>query len=403
MEGFPRIIFPKNVHEARREMAAIGCDVKGIGIMQEKMLFKVIKIEGIIAKNANLLKQTFLAKGGEVAVGRGVADMSVEKTDVIICATVKQYRKAIAQLKEQPWGLPRIAASLEELLRREENIIHRHYYLGRKELTIESKKTLVMGILNITPDSFSDGGRYENVAAALQQMKDLCDAGADIIDIGAESTRPYNGGKPISAKEELERLLPVLEPIIKACPLPISVDTYKPEVAEKALAMGADMINDVWGLQHDADMAAVVAKHRVPVVVMHNRAASEEKTDIMKALLDFFAESITIADQAGIARDKIIIDPGIGFGKTTAQNLEIVSRLDELKILGMPILLGTSRKRFIGEVLELPVDERIEGTGATVACGMMKGANIVRVHDVKEIVRTVRMTEAIIRGKKDEQ
>ncbi len=395
MRFVPRIIELSKRGQAQREMQAIGCDARGIVIMQDKILFKVMKIEGIEAKNANLLKQTFLAKGGEVAVARGVADLSVAHTDVIICATVKQYRLAIAQLKQQPWGLPDIAIAMEEALHNSEAKMKREYSWKDKQLVLPTNRTVVMGILNVTPDSFSDGGRFRNLDNALRHMREMCSNGADIIDIGAESTRPYGGNQAIDAQEEMERLMPTLERLVKECPVPISVDTYKAEVAEAALASGAHMINDVWGLQRDANMAKVIARYKVPVVVMHNRQAINVETDIMQDILTFFSKSIEIAEEHGILREQLILDPGIGFAKTTEQNLSVLARLAEFKGLGCPILIGTSRKRFIGEVLDLPVEDRLEGTAASVTCAIMKGVKIIRVHDVKEMVRIARMTDAI--------
>ncbi|WP_346354642.1 dihydropteroate synthase [Azotosporobacter soli] len=395
MRFVPRIIELSKREQVQRAMQAIGCDVRGIAIMQDKILFKVMKIEGIEAKNANLLKQTFLAKGGEVAVARGVADLSVTHTDVIICATLKQYRLAIAQLKQQPWGLPDIAMAMEETLYNSEAKMKREYTWKDKQLVLPTKRTLVMGILNVTPDSFSDGGRFKNMDNALRHMQEMCGSGADIIDIGAESTRPYGENQAIDAQEEMERLMPTLERLVKECPIPISVDTYKAEVAEAALASGAHMINDVWGLQRDANMVKVIARHKVPVIVMHNRQGINLESDIMQDILNFFSKSIEIAEAHGILREQLILDPGIGFAKTTEQNLSVLARLRELKGLGCPILIGTSRKRFIGEVLDLPVEDRVEGTAATVACAIMNGAKIIRVHDVKEMVRIARMTDAI--------
>lgn len=265
-----------------------------------------------------------------------------------------------------------------------------------KKLSIRPGKTLVMGILNVTPDSFSDGGRYRKMDAALRHMETLIADGADILDIGAESTRPYGNSREVSAMEEMDRLLPVLEKVLAACPIPVSVDTYKACVADEALKLGAHMINDVWGLQRDPAMAAVVARHGVPVIVMHNQQEASYGEDLLLDVAGFLARSIELAVAAGLDRSKIIVDPGIGFAKTTAHNLELMSRLEELQVLGCPILLGTSRKRFIGEVLDLPVTDRVEGTGATVVLGITKGVQLVRVHDVKEIARMTKMTDAML-------
>jgi dihydropteroate synthase len=254
-----------------------------------------------------------------------------------------------------------------------------------------------MGIVNVTPDSFSDGGCYRQVEAAVRHAHRLVADGADIIDIGGESTRPYGNNQPVTAQEEMDRVLPVLERLIREIGVPISLDTYKPATAEAALKMGVHMINDVWGLQQDVAMATVVAKYQVPLIVMHNQEQPGYQ-DLLKEVNQFLLKSIRIAEQAGIAKENIIIDPGIGFGKTRTDNIKLIRHLRLLEELDCPILLGTSRKAFIGTTLGgLPPAERVEGTAATVAIGIANGADIVRVHDVKEMVRVARMTDALIR------
>ncbi|AIF52142.1 dihydropteroate synthase [Pelosinus sp. UFO1] len=392
-----RILTVSSLKQAQDELAKVNCDKTGIQIMGNKAVFKVMKLEGILTKSANLLKQTFLAKGGEVAVGRGTADLSVERTDVLICATLKQYKMAISQLKMQPWGLPKIAQAIEDALTDNEKAPERRYSWGEKVLSILPQRTLIMGILNVTPDSFSDGGRYNTMDNALRRVEEMIQNGADIIDIGAESTRPYQDGEKISAEEEMERLGSLLENVLAISSVPVSIDTYKPKVALQALQLGAHMINDVWGLQHDPDMSKVVAQYKVPVVIMHNQNGTNYEKDIMSEICSFLQKSIDIGLEAGISFNQFIVDPGIGFGKTPEQNLVVMSRLEELTSLRCPILLGTSNKRFIGEVLQLPVEDRAEGTGATVSMGIMKGSNIVRVHDVKVMARIAKMMDAMMR------
>ncbi|HHY66266.1 MAG: dihydropteroate synthase [Kyrpidia sp.] len=250
-----------------------------------------------------------------------------------------------------------------------------------------------MGILNVTPDSFSDGGRFNDLERALAHAREMVAQGADIIDIGAESTRP--GHSPVSAEEELRRLLPVVRAVARELDVPISVDTYKAQVAEAAIREGAHVVNDVWGLKRDPRMAPLVARLGVPVIVMHNRQAPVERDPIGTLLQDLW-ESVQLARRAGVREEQIILDPGIGFAKTYEQNLLIMRRLRDVRALGYPVLLGTSRKSMIGRTLNLPVDRRVEGTAATVALGVALGMDIVRVHDVPEMVRTVRMTEAMI-------
>ncbi len=266
---------------------------------------------------------------------------------------------------------------------------------GKYKLSLGTK-TYIMGILNVTPDSFSDGGKFNELDMAVAHAKEMIEEGADIIDIGAESTRP--GSKEVSAEEELERLLPIIEKLVVEVKAPISVDTYKASVADRCLESGAHMINDVWGLQRDRDMAAVIAKHNVPVTIMHNQIGTEYKTDIMEEICRFLRNSINLALEAGIKPENIILDPGIGFGKTSGQNMEVMDRLDELNYLGYPVLLGTSRKSMIGKILDLPPEERVEGTVATSVMGAIKGVDIVRVHDVVENYRALKVTDAIVRG-----
>ena len=268
-----------------------------------------------------------------------------------------------------------------------------------KELRLGAR-TLVMGILNVTPDSFSDGGKWNRRDDALRHMEEMVRDGADIIDIGAESSRP--GFVPMSAAEEIERLLPFLEAVLPECPVPVSVDTFKADTARAALRAGAHLLNDIWGLQYTEEpgaMAQAAAKADVPVVVMHNQNGTAYDGDVIAAMRGFFLRSFEIADAAGLSRENIILDPGIGFGKTAAQNMHVMRRMDELISydgVDYPVLLGASRKSFIGAALDLPVEERIEATGAACVLGIMGGASIVRVHDVKPIARMCRMTDAIL-------
>ena len=260
-------------------------------------------------------------------------------------------------------------------------------------------KTYIMGIINITPDSFSGDGELD-LHSAVDQAKNFELLGADIIDVGGESTRPsslYHDSKPVSIEQELTRVIPVIKAITKEIGLPVSIDTYKSQVALEALSAGASMINDVWGFKADYQMSSVVAHADVPVVIMHNQKNTEYEDlvpDVISSLEKLKYEAIN----KGVNPGNIILDPGIGFGKTPEQNLQILRRLEEFTTLGQPILIGTSRKSTIGLVLNLPVGDRIEGTAATVALSIASGADIVRVHDVKEMIRVARMSDAIIRG-----
>jgi dihydropteroate synthase len=298
------------------------------------------------------------------------------------------------------------------------------------QLTVNGKtfmwgtRTYVMGILNITSDSFSgdglikspqpeeSGGNFDFISLALEQARRFAGAGADLLDVGGESTRP--GSQPISVEEEIERVVPVIRAIVSELKVPVSIDTYRASVAEAALLAGASMINDVWGFKADRDIANVVATYKVPVILMHNRsswahAEIRERLggryvgipykNLMEDISSELLESVNLAHAAGVSDLQIILDPGIGFGKSVEQNLELIDRLGEIRELGYPVLLGPSRKSFIGYTLDLPPDQRQEGTAAAVAIGIDRGADIVRVHDVETMVRVVRMSDAIVRRK----
>jgi len=257
------------------------------------------------------------------------------------------------------------------------------------------KRTYIMGILNVTPDSFSDGGNFNNIDTAVNHAKEMINDGADIIDLGGESTRP--GHTYVDSQEEKRRILPVIKKLKEEIQVPISVDTYKADVAEASLELGVEMINDIWGLTKDKNMANVIAKYDAYVCIMHNQDTTEYNKDIMEAIKEFLQNSIDLALKNGIKKEKIVLDPGIGFGKTFEQNLEVLKRLDEIKTLGYPVLLGTSRKSVIGNVLNVEPKERLEGTIATTVLGIRDGVDIVRVHDVKENLKAAKMADAIYR------
>lgn len=260
------------------------------------------------------------------------------------------------------------------------------------------KRTLIMGILNVTPDSFSDGGFYVTVEQVVSHALSMQEEGADIIDIGAESTRP--SATPLSMEEEWDRLAPVLSEVRRAVSIAISIDTYKAEVARRALTLGVDMVNDVCGGKKDPEMNEVVAGSGAQYVIMHNGMGHPEVTDdIVQHVKAELENQVAVARIAGVTADQIVIDPGIGFGKTTKQNLELINRVDELKVLGYPVLVGTSRKSLIGQVLNVPVSERVEGTASTVAVAIVRGADIVRVHDVAHMARIVKMTDSLVRAR----
>lgn len=252
-----------------------------------------------------------------------------------------------------------------------------------------------MGILNVTPDSFSDGGKWNDRDRALRHVEDMIKEGADIIDIGGESTRP--GYTLLSEEEEIARVLPVIEAVKARYDIPVSLDTYKAEVAQAGVEAGVDLINDIWGLKWDDKIAGVIANSGLPCCLMHNRKNTDYQNFMQDVAADL-AETVHLAEKAGIADDKIILDPGVGFAKAYEQNLEIINSLEELHVFGYPLLLGCSRKSVVGLTLDLPADQRLEGTLVTTVMGVIKGCMFVRVHDIKENVRAVKMTEAILRG-----
>ena len=264
--------------------------------------------------------------------------------------------------------------------------------IGNKKFDFENK-AYIMGILNMTPDSFSDGGKYNNLDDALFRVESMINDGATIIDIGGESTRP--GYTKISDDEEIERIIPIIESVKKCFDTVVSVDTYKSKVAKAALESGSDMINDIWGLKGDMAMASVVASYNVPICIMHNRE-NTDYNDYMTDVINDLKESVDIALRSGIKEDNIILDPGVGFAKDFEQNLQVINNVNRIVDLGYPVLLGTSRKSVIAKALDLPVDERVEGTIATTVLGYEKGCRIFRVHDVKENIRALRMSEAIL-------
>jgi len=321
--------------------------------------------------------------------------------EVILSGTPDQLRRLIPLLNHEP-GIPaNLAKTIDSLL---DNYLRSDYKIDCRGTVLDlGSRTHIMGILNVTPDSFSDGGQYAEQGAALEHAREMVSQGADILDIGGESTRP--GADPLTEEEELRRIIPIIERLSSEQRGPISVDTYKSSVAEKALQAGASIVNDISGLRFSPDMARVVADNGAAVVLMHIKGTPRDMQvnpvygDLIGEIMDYLDESAGIALKAGVGRDRIMIDPGIGFGKTLEHNLTILERLDEFRALGFPIVLGTSRKRFIGTVLDIaePKD-RIEGSAATVALGIQRGARIVRVHDVGYMTKVARMTDAIVKA-----
>ncbi len=396
----PRVLELAGEADAARELKEIGADTAGIGIMRAKAVFRAVKAHGVDTRAANILKQEMLARGGDVAVARDVITLKDAKTDLIILGTDKQFALLIDKLKAQPFGLKSLREEIETALKS---------YDGRpRDITWDkfklpvSERTCVMGVLNVTPDSFSDGGKFADQGVAIAQGLRMAEDGADIIDVGGESTRP--GADPVPEEEEINRVVPVIEALARQLNLPISIDTYKSGVAGAALDAGASMINDISGMTFDSAMAPLAAKAGVPVALMHIKGTPKDmQTDpvydsLMSEISGYLSGKARAAVGAGIAPDKIIIDPGIGFGKTVEHNLEIIRRVREFKSLGYPVLIGPSRKSFIGKILGLDPDQRLEGTAAAIAACVAGDASIVRVHDVKEMARVVRVADAVFKA-----
>ena len=391
-----RCLHIMNANEAIQQMKKVGVDPTGVKLMAGKTLHFNLRIEGIDPRSANLLKQEMLSVGGDAALDRRGLDCSTPSTDAILIGTQKQFEKLTSKLEQYP-ALQSLGHSLKETLK---NISKTHYTIRCRKRTFKlGKQTLLMGVLNVTPDSFSDGGLFFDKEKAIAHGLRMVEEGADLIDIGGESTKP--GSKPLGLEEELRRVIPVIEALVKEVDVPISIDTYKSTVAKKAIEAGAQMINDISGLNFDPDLAQVAAKEDVPLVLMHIRGTPETMQkhvhyeSLFSEILQYLRESIQRAESAGLDPGQIIIDPGIGFGKTLEDNLLIIKNLQEFRILGKPILLGTSRKTFIGKILHAEVTERLEGTLSSIAIGVLNGAHIIRCHDVLQAKRVIAVADAI--------
>ena len=387
--------------EAADILKRMDVDPYGIEAMLPKMVNMNIHIQGLPCKVANIIKQEMLAIGGDAAVARGAVACSIEKTDLILIGTLKQIRRFIEKISFQPFGLKLLAESLDTLL---DNLLAEHWTLktSRRKMIL-GDRTQIMGILNVTPDSFSDGGRFDSPEKAVECAFQLVEDGADILDIGGESTRP--GAQPVSLEEELRRTIPVIQGLSGKINVPISIDTTKAVVAREAVAAGAEIINDISAMRFDEPMPAVIASSGAAVVFMHMRGVPQtmQKGDLHYALLqgemiDFFRERLNTALLAGILPEQVIIDPGIGFGKTRSDNLKLLKYLPEFNVVGRPILTGPSRKSFLGQEGRGGAVDRLEETAAAVTAAIMNGSQVVRVHDVKAMKRVVAVADAIVRA-----
>ena len=385
--------------EAVGEVKRIGVDQYAVPILASKAFGLSIKVESLDCAQSNIIKQTALSVGADAAVARPVITGCSEKTDLILFANHRQVGEITRRLEVQPFGLKQIADGLTEVL----NHSSCTHVLSLPGVELDlSKRTHIMGVLNVTPDSFSDGGQHFELNKAVDWGMKMADDGADILDIGGESTRP--GSDPIGSEKELARVIPVIEALSKDCDVPLSIDTCKSSVAKDAVRAGCKIVNDISGLTFDSLMAETVAESGAALIVGHIRGdpkTMQEKPhyeDVMSEITGELRSQVQLAESEGVAPSRIVVDPGIGFGKRFEDNLTIIRRLGELASLGKPIIVGPSRKSFIGKVLDLPVGERLEGTASAVAIAIAKGAHIVRVHDVKEMKRVCSLADAIVKG-----
>lgn len=398
----------KNRQEGLKEFEKIGATPAGSRIMVEKIFPVSLKIRGIGPVAANILKQEMLARGGDVVTSRNTLIKACgktgedSKTDVIIQGTLNDIKSLIDKIAEQPFGLRGLAGELKDYLDRLDKIAKRAgLAIGEKKFNPD-EDIIIMGILNVTPDSFYDGGHYFEKDKAFRRVETIVSEGAQIIDVGGMSTRP--GSLPVSFEEEIDRIIPIIKYIKKNFDVLISADTYRSEVARRAIDAGAHIINDISGLSMDKNMAGVIAEGGVSVIIMHIKGTPEnmqknpEYENVIDEIYGYLEDRTDMAVNSGIKPEKIIIDPGIGFGKTLEHNLEIINKISEFKVLGYPVMIGASRKSFIEGILGLPVGERLEGSLAAAVYSVINGADILRVHDVGETVRAVKVARSIING-----
>lgn len=397
--SFPRIISFSQIFDIVSEMREIGVSEIGIDLMKDKADLLVIRIDNVPSHSANILKQEMLALDGEAAVNYSVCYRATRKlSSILLIGAVQVYKKLIPKLKMQSFkSLQTIADNLKTAISNYLTALP-STKIGKKTFNW-ADKTYVMGIINATTDSFSGDGIGADVKKALKLALEMQKAGADLLDIGAESTRRFSIyhkdlSRIIDAETEAKNLVPIIKALKKEISIPISVDTYKAFVAEKAIKAGASVVNDIWGLQADEKMSKVITEHRVSVIIMHNQEKPIYQ-NARKEVFDFLYQTTEELLEAGAAREKIIIDPGLGFAKTTEHSLILLKHLKELRSLGFPILIGVSRKSVVGQTLNLPVLERLAGSLAANAVAVLNGANILRVHDVKETKEAVKMIDAI--------
>lgn len=397
-----RILDIRELSQATKELKRIGTDPRSWDILAPKTVFRVIKVSDLPFPAATILKQEMLSLGADAAVARGVVTARAKRSDVLIMGTVAQLERLADKISAQPFGLAQLATEIGRIIA-DLRVPRQHHLHCRGIVLPLSQRPHIMGVLNVTPDSFSDGGQFNTLEQALPRAQEMVAQGADLIDVGGESTRP--GAQQVPLEEELRRVLPVVERLCTELRVPISVDTRKSEVAERALKAGAHMINDISALAFDKRMAGIVAQSGAALVLMHMKGTPRSMQhrprydDVMAEISHFLGRRAHKAVEAGIPRHRLVVDPGIGFGKRVEDNLVILNRLGELHALGLPVLVGVSRKSFIGKILQLPVDDRVEGSETSVALAVAQGAHILRVHDVREMARAIRMAHAISAAK----
>jgi dihydropteroate synthase len=398
--------------QLRAELIQVGAESSALDEQVARGTFRLLRLDAVPLVLARLLYQELVMEGGQVVTAARLEHVGEGTTDVLLCATRYQFEHLIVRLRWQPSEeLQLLADELEQVLDNVESRPTPALVLGGRRFEWGAR-TYLMGILNVTPNSFSGDGLIQPndtpadyatvvVARAVARAKQMAAEGADILDIGGESTHPE--AQPVDAATELARVLPVVQALAREVSLPLSIDTYKAEVARAALQAGAVLVNDVWGLRRDPELKRVVAETRAAVVINHNwlaaRRASRSSTDFIGDIIRELRAQVETAREAGLAAEKILIDPGLGFGKSVEQSLALLERLDEFKALGLPILIGPSRKGFISRVLDVPNGERDAGTAAVVVLGIARGADVIRVHDVKVMARVAKMTDAIVRGR----
>ncbi|MFQ5552848.1 MAG: dihydropteroate synthase [Thermoplasmata archaeon] len=377
-------------------LRAVGVQAQGQPILRRKGLFRIVRLQGVGYREALIAKQEMLGAGGDAATPKGTVEFTSDEGDVILLGTPQHFKRFLGKMKHQPFRSAALAAEVEEALTHYDRDA---YVLRFPNSELPLQRTVVMGILNVTPDSFADGGRYREPQAAIDRAIEMVREGASLVDVGAESTRP--GSNPVSAGEEWKRLEPALAGVLDQLDVPVSVDTYKPETAAKALDLGAAMVNDVTGLR-DPKMVALAAQHDVPVVLMHmlgdpqTMQKTPEYEDVVADIVRFLRARISDAVEGGVGPEKLVVDPGIGFGKTVDHNLQILRQLGAFRSLGRPILVGVSRKTFLGKLLDAEVEDRLEGGLAGAVLAAHNGAHILRTHDVKETVRALTIADAIL-------